>query len=869
MSRGAPHGTASEFGLELTELKNSLERRLFGEDAVTRVGRYVVEGRMGSAAMGTVFRAHDPALSRTVAVKVLASAVTPTNREAFVDALLAEAKTLAQLSHPNVVAVHDVGTHDVHVFIAMECIEGVTFRDWSSSSRGERGRIETGVGYLEQAARGLPAAHALGIVHRDFKPENILIGEDGRVRVVDFGLAASPRTAPDFEAMTSADVEDPLATGTGEIVGTPAYMAPEQFAGAPATAAVDQFALCTSLFELVAGRRPHGEARTVPALAAAVIEEAASLPRDVPVPKGLRVIIERGLARRADDRFPSMDALIEALERQRRRPARILTGTLVVGAAVAGAAGSWAAAGQPGASCDDVGAVAGQVWGPTRRAELSAAFEATELPFAGTEAQRLGAALTEYVQAWTSAREEACEATYVRGQRSPGLHDLEVACLVRSLADVAARVEVYLDADATVVERAAQFAAALPDIEPCSRADELMAQTPVPADEAELALSAEVTAAANRANALIDAGRFDEAEELLTPLQSRVEASAYLPTRAAWFASSALRHHWVGNLAEFRDQGRQALHAAVASGADGIAARVATQLANEAQEAKDARAARDCPSTASSLAHRHGGDVRVEVRALDILGRVESEGGDTDEGQALFDRALQLCRDNDLDADYTMVLSDSAGVYFAGGDTKRAIALYEEARERTIDSRGPDHPAVFHETVNLGSALHVSGHGERAEALMREGLANQEAIYGPTYYKLVYPLRVLADAHAQRGEGEEAVVLMKRVLDLQIAAHGVGSSKVVQDRAPYAALLSKVGRHDEAARQVELASMGRETFSSLGPSRSPINSPCSPSGSRRGHPSGPRPSQSKLERSCPHPRAGQAHPTTRPTCIGT
>ncbi len=807
MNHDIPTEHPSHLGLESLELRNSLERKLFGEEAITEVGRYVVEGRLGSGAMGTVLRARDPALSRTVAVKVLASSATPANRDAYVDALLAEAKTLAQLNHPNVVAVHDVGTHDGHVFIAMECIEGGTLRDWLASSRGQPGRVATGVRYLEQAARGLAAAHALGIIHRDFKPENVLIGDDGRVRVVDFGLAVSPRTVPELQT-SSGDVGDPLATGSGEIVGTPAYMAPEQFGGRHVSEAADQFALCTTLFELVSGRRPHEDAKTVPALAAAVLDGDATLPRDISISRGLRAVIERGLARSAEDRFPSMDALIVALEQLRRRPRRILTGALVVGAGVVGAGVAWGAGGDPGASCRDVGAAADPIWNATRDAELSAAFDETGLPFAGAESRRLGTALTEYIATWKGARSKVCESTYVLQQKSPELHDLEVACLDRSLADVAARVEVYLSANNTIVERAASLAAALPDVERCGRADELMARTPAPTDEAEVSLWADVTAAANRANALTHAGRFDAAREVLVPLEPRVEASSYLPTQAAWFASSSLQHHLAGNPNASRTQARRAFHAAVASGNDEIAAQTATQISNEADENEDRRAARDWASTALSLARRQGGNLAVEVRALDVLGQVEVAEGNVEKGEALFERALQLCRDHELDTVYTTILSDSAAVYLKRGDTSRAISLLEEARERAIEHRGPDHPDVFHESVNLGIVLYVSGKTEDAEALLREAIARQEAVYGLTYARLAYPLRVLSDAHLQRGELEEAVELLRRVLDIQIAAHGLESSQVVSDRAPYAAYLARLGRHEEAAEQVGLASAG-------------------------------------------------------------
>ena len=231
--------------------------------AAASIGRFAVLGPVGAGGMGQVFSAYDPQLDRRVALKLLHGHGDPVERAR----LVREAQALARLAHPNVVAVHEVGAHEGHVFVAMEFVEGTTLREWMDTHPAAEGSTERRVRALEillDAGRGIQAAHAAGLVHRDVKPRNILVGNDGRVRVVDFGLARSGVGDPDELATTGRpDAPDPLEashddrsgsgtllaaplTQTGKVVGTPAYMAPEQFRRGPVDPAADQFAFCVT-----------------------------------------------------------------------------------------------------------------------------------------------------------------------------------------------------------------------------------------------------------------------------------------------------------------------------------------------------------------------------------------------------------------------------------------------------------------------------------------------------------------------------------------------------------------------------------------------------------------------------------------------
>jgi TolB-like protein len=303
-----------------------------------RVGRYVVGERIGAGGMGEVYAARDTGLGRKVALKVLRRAAAggeaPTQTR-----LLREAQAMAQLAHPNVNAVYDVGSHHGQLYVAMELVDGCSLSTWLEAERRSWRDI---VAVFCQAAAGLAAAHSVGFVHRDVKPSNILLGRDGRVRVSDFGLVVS---SSDCDGAADPGVPDCVESGltlASGVAGTPAYMSPEQLRGEPVTAAADQFSLCVALYESLYGQRPFAgddrEAHAVHLLAGHV----RSPPSHAGVPAWMREVVERGLRPAPEDRFHSMEALQRALAgekaraRQRHAWAASLGILLAVSAVVAG-----------------------------------------------------------------------------------------------------------------------------------------------------------------------------------------------------------------------------------------------------------------------------------------------------------------------------------------------------------------------------------------------------------------------------------------------------------------------------------------------------------------------------------------------------
>ncbi|HEU0033465.1 MAG TPA: serine/threonine-protein kinase [Kofleriaceae bacterium] len=289
-------------------------------------GRYTLTERIGAGAMGVVYKALDPGLNRRVALKLLHKPDA-----ALTDRLIREARSMAQVNHPNVVAVYDAGVSEGSTYIAMELVEGQSLRTWQQEKHSIKDLVET---YLA-AGRGLAAAHAAGIVHRDFKPDNVMIGSDGRVRVTDFGLASA---RPNEELASS--VPEIELTHSGMVLGTPAYMSPEQFTGGNVDPRTDQFNYCVALYEALYGERPF-KGKSFDELGDNVCDgKIKPAPARSRVSGALRAILLRGLSVRPGDRYPTMDHLLDDLGRDRARPWRrlafasaILAGTLAIGLA--------------------------------------------------------------------------------------------------------------------------------------------------------------------------------------------------------------------------------------------------------------------------------------------------------------------------------------------------------------------------------------------------------------------------------------------------------------------------------------------------------------------------------------------------------
>jgi tetratricopeptide (TPR) repeat protein/predicted Ser/Thr protein kinase len=334
------HETAPDAGVVGVE-KTALADVSEVPRGLARIGRYHVLKTLGEGGMGIVYSAFDEELDRRIAIKVLGNDVVSSFRGRT--RLMREAQAMAKLSHPNVVHVYEVGEVEGHIYIAMEFVRGTTLGEWLSANAHD---LSERLAMVMQAGEGLVAAHASGIIHRDFKPDNVMVGFDARPRVLDFGLARGRDEKDENEGITDRTLNTALPdransvlsariTQHGAVMGTPAYMSPEQHFGLPTDAASDQFNFCVVLYEALYGERPFDAENRMMLAVATRKGEIQPPPPGSDVPLRLRDVLLRGLKTEPTDRWGSMRELLDALRDAASPPARrspwIIVGVLLVG----------------------------------------------------------------------------------------------------------------------------------------------------------------------------------------------------------------------------------------------------------------------------------------------------------------------------------------------------------------------------------------------------------------------------------------------------------------------------------------------------------------------------------------------------------
>jgi eukaryotic-like serine/threonine-protein kinase len=778
----------------------------------TQVGRYVVKGPLGSGAMGAVFTAFDPELDRAIALKLLHPGTSAQR-----DRILREARALAKLSHPNVVAAYDVGELDGDLVLAMELVDGSDLRAWSAAATRA---IEEVVDVFVQAAAGLAAAHTAGLVHRDVKPANIVVGKSGRVRIVDFGLAAGP-------------------DGGTDLVGTPAYMAPEVFDGAGADAAADQFALCVSMYETIYGERPF--------VVNFVDDVARGLPTRTPddrvVPARLRDVLARGLDVEPTKRFPSLDALAAALAPPRRARRSWLAaggGVAILGtAALLVAAHSSPEAAPP--PCRDVGAPFAKLWPGTRAAAIRDRFAASRAPFADAAWRTVDTALNAFGERWTAAATDSCVATRIRGTQSDQVLALRTACLDRALAEADALTGLLASADRSAIERAPAAVEALPSLAECSNTTALLAPVPPP-NERDVAVVAAIADKLARGRAYRDASRWSDARTIATEAVASARAIAHDPTRAAALFLLGEAHEGAGAPREAEAALREAYAAAERGRDDLLAARTATELVFVVgQQQNRYKDGLEWAFHADSLLARAGGDLEVASRLAGDLANIRYGQANYPLARELYQKAYDLrVKVSGPNSHATARALYNVGYGAIGqGDnpaaldfTTRAIAMFEQ-------NVGPAHPEVAHALLQLGAIQSNQGKHADALATFDRALAIAAPILGDDHpdigrmhllrCRVLHPLgrddealaacnralpifdrpdgdnrllgetvTAIGDAQHALGHTDDALASYRRVLAIDEATFGKDSEEVASALESIASLDADAGRHADA-----------------------------------------------------------------------
>ncbi len=816
-----------------------------------RIARYTVLDIIGAGGIGIVYACYDPDLDRKVAVKLLRPSKLASGRRTL-DVrrrrMLREAKALARLSHPNVVPIYEVGTFQGQIYLVMESVDGTTLSAWLKREAHQWRAI---VSVFLQAARGLAAAHTAGIVHRDFKPDNVLVGVDGRVRVLDFGLATPLRdTVPSSEAQTLSDMlsSDELAledqelrselqefivanardaedgkfsddgippedaqdvTREGQIIGTPAYMAPEQARGEQSDARSDQFSLCVAVYEAIYGSRPFlgkagapqhyldlGSLRTLPGQ------------RPTDMPSKVEKVLLRGLSLDPHDRFPTVDALILALQplTETRRLGWL---PLVLGLATVFSAGAlaWSQL-SPRldvgvlAECDGGAARLRTVWNPTVSAEFERRLAPAGLPYADKTWSTIVTRLDRFMEDWEQARLRACEASKVHGRQSLTVFEQRDACLDQQLT----RIEVVLT-DLLAQE--------LPASELLSRMQALSTRLPNPERcDADDVLSQGTAGALNDADAREFQRRIAEIDGLteVGEFTAAIAAGEALQLELPRIDSDRIRADVLVSLgrALVRQSGDEERAIALLSsgamaaqrvGHDRAVVRAATELIDtfSRDAAKLELADHWAALGLASLAHI-GDDPELAVELHISLGDLAMTKGDFE--AALESQGRELAVLDELGGDRH---PRYASVLVRVGDAQRELGRYDEAGESleralalAIEHYGPEHPDVATTMDSLANVRASQHRYSEALELHRRSLELSETLLGTEHRDVARTLNNIAIIFDETGRYEEALASLERARKIIVPHVGEAHPDVAFVDVNIGSALQNLGRFDEA-----------------------------------------------------------------------
>jgi tetratricopeptide (TPR) repeat protein len=728
-----------------------------------RLGRYVVLSRVGMGGLGVVYEAYDPDLDRRIAVKLLRQRTREGKAAAAGPELLQrEARSLAKLSHRNVVAVYDVGVLDGRVFIAMEFVAGSTLRTWlGAEPRGWRAVVEA----FREAGQGLGAAHHAGLVHRDFKPDNVLVRGDGHVCVTDFGLARA-------ELIAGADAPSLLTmeSATGGLAGTPAYMAPELWAGSIADARSDQFAFAVSLFEGLCGARPYGGTTLVELREAIVAGTTSELPAPTGVPPWLARAVLRGLSTDPEARFPSMKDMLAALA----EPRPVRRGTLLTGiAAVVAVAAvtpvvlrARADRAAPVPVCRAGDDKVRGLWEEPRRQAVRHAFEATGASYAGQSWSAVDHAIAGFTHDWVAAYTDACEATRVRGEQSEQLLDERMVCLDQRRKEVAALADAYSHADGKAVDHAVEAAGEIEEPFSSCAPEALGGVKPWPKDPGVRAKLEEVQTQLALARSQREQGHYKDGRESARRALELAKATAYEPLQS----EAGLELAGFEGIAGDRAARTDALDAAVLAqgqGLDAMAANAWIALVMIAGRESDYGPAELYARLARASIDRLGGEeierrgrlLLYESYALVAQSRFPEALEASKSGLALIERATGV-----RSRKYVHGLMDQALVFGSMGWDLEALADYEQFVAITTDMLGPDHPETVEGSMGEAQALVALGRYAQALEKASAALPSMEQAYGPDNMTVATLRGLIAESMCGLDRCQEALPVVERAL---------------------------------------------------------------------------------------------------------
>ncbi len=837
---------SSDDDLDKKLARAKVSQALFGEQRkLVRIGRYRLDERLGAGAMGVVYKGRDTELDRPVALKLLQVKHRELERKRFVR----EAKALAKLSHPNVLTVYEVGTADNDLFIATEYVEGKTFREWLQERPRSMAQI---VEAMLAAGRGLAAAHEAGLIHRDFKPDNMMIGSDGRVRVLDFGLArlAEGDDAAPLSVATQESFDVGL-TMAGAVLGTPCYMSPEQHEGQQVDARTDQYSYCVSLYEALCGDRPY-DGESIEELGKSKQRPLHEKPREGRVPAWLWQILKRGLSPDPAKRFPSMSELLAQLERdpatKRRRRWRIagmVAASMLISAVVV-----FAIVRADRQLCQQAAQQLVGVWDDAKRQQVRTNFIASGRPYATETFNKVRQLLDTYASRWTTMHKETCAATRIHGHQSEQVMQLRMRCLDRRRAQLRALVNIFeAKPDGEVLDRAVTAVLKLRPLDHCADAEALTAAVPPPTDPQVRQRVDELLNEVAQTQALQKAGKLKAALVQADDLVVLANATDYAPliatalytlgdlqadngkfkaaednlTEAGKWAAKArddelLVTSWIDLVHVQNQLGHPGEATSLAQAAEttlvrvkrpqALAARLQAELGALELSRGQYNTARSHFTRALTLMEKaHGADSLKRAAVLSRLAVSYARQGEYDEAKELTEQALRI-HQKVLGRDHPEVakLLNNLGILSRRlGEFQSAGKYLRRALKITQAAFGTDHPSVAAAHQNLGNLLSSAGQFAEARTELEQALAITRKTYGPEHSEVGKLLSNLALVVDSLGDHQGAMKLQQQAVVVLEKSLGPQHPELAITRLNYGWDLFEVDRFDDALRQFEKA----------------------------------------------------------------
>jgi tetratricopeptide (TPR) repeat protein len=795
----------------------------------SRVDRYVVLSTVGKGGMGAVYAAYDSELDRRVALKfLLPSAAEATDSAGFQARLLLEARAMARLSHPNVVTLYQVGpAPDGGIYLAMELVDGGTLGAWLKAEKRSWREI---LAMLCQAGEGLAAAHRAGLIHRDFKLDNVLVRKDGRPQVTDFGVArggdapahrerqdlpASVRPPADGPALARGPVpEPPLSSGslsnltlTGAMLGTPGYMAPEQYTmDANIDARADVFAFCATLYRALYGKRPFAGTSFQEVAEETLLGKVREPATGSDVPGWLRTVVLSGLEVDPNERPRSMDELLRALRADpSKRRRRWVIGAALVGVVCALSFGVHAAGDRRVRACRVEADRLRDAWDAPSKNAMAEAFRATNLTYAEDTWTHTEQRLDAYASEWTSAAYDVCAATRVRGEQSQAMRDLRNECLDQRLDELRAMTRIFKTADAKTVQNAVKLATGLPSLEPCSNLDRMSQFERLPEDAGARAEIRELRADVAEAAELRRAGRETLGRAEVDKIKERVGAAKSGSLLVAW-ALEAAQVESARDVKAAAEGWKRAFALADRYHLDRERAESEMELGGAYDDLGQHSDAEWWLGVASDTLVRIGGDPHLEVKRGSLLGLTYYQQGKYAEAVRVLRDAAERARKGAID-DPPALMNVHSFLAFAlsKDDARLEEAITEGETSVAVAERayGHEHPSVTKMLLNLGTIELVAGRYDdalgtisRVITTFERQIARGELVPPHVIYGVALSTR--ATILLRMGQPRDAVGLLERARSIDRQAGR--RDYLLNDHVMLAEALRRLGRLEDAVQ---------------------------------------------------------------------